>query len=237
MIPLSLTFCGFVVFTNLSLQNNTVGTYQLAKAMTTPTILLIQRTFYEKKYSTRIKLTLIPITMGVILNSYYDVRFNVLGTVFAVVGVLVTSLYQVLVGSKQHEYQVNSMQLLYYQAPLSAGLLFTTVPVFESPFQPGGLFGISWPMEALVLVLLSGIIAFSVNLSIYWIIGNTSAVTYNMVGHFKVCLTLMGGYFLFDDPLRVNQLFGIGMTLTGIILYTHFKMEEQERKPKMKMSL
>ena len=35
-LPLSASFCGFVVFTNLSLQNNTVGTYQLAKALTTP---------------------------------------------------------------------------------------------------------------------------------------------------------------------------------------------------------
>lgn len=37
-----------------------------------------------------------PITLGVILNSYYDVRFNLLGTVFATLGVLVTSLYQVV---------------------------------------------------------------------------------------------------------------------------------------------
>lgn len=91
------------------------------------------------------------------LNSYYDVRFNLLGTLFAALGVLVTSLYQVVrkqttfnktfnktkegqeeswceaeenkmnissslslvlfqwVGAKQHELQVNSMQLLYYQ--------------------------------------------------------------------------------------------------------------------------
>lgn len=82
----------------------------------------------------------VPITLGVILNTYYDVRFNLLGTVFATLGVLVTSLYQVVsfyqpeeskstrpdrklnnffcsqwVGAKQHELQVNSMQLLFYQ--------------------------------------------------------------------------------------------------------------------------
>ena len=38
----------------------------------------------------------IPITLGVILNSYYDVKFNFLGMVFAALGVLVTSLYQVV---------------------------------------------------------------------------------------------------------------------------------------------
>ena len=57
--PLSASFCGFVVFANLSLQFNTVGTYQLAKAMTTPVILFIQTVFYRKKSSVAIKLTVV----------------------------------------------------------------------------------------------------------------------------------------------------------------------------------
>ncbi|XP_037742891.1 solute carrier family 35 member E3 isoform X1 [Lepidochelys kempii] len=174
VLPLALSFCGFVVFTNLSLQSNTIGTYQLAKAMTTPAIVAIQSLFYGKSFPLRIKLTLIPITLGVFLNSYYDVKFNFLGMVFATLGVLVTSLYQVL------------------------------------------------------MVLLSGIIAFMVNLSIYWIIGNTSPVTYNMFGHFKFCITLLGGYLLFKDPLSLNQVLGILCTLLGILAYTHFKLSEQE---------
>ena len=59
IIPLCLSFCGFVVFTNLSLQNNTVGTYQVAKVMTTPAILFIHTTFYKRSYSTQIKLTIV----------------------------------------------------------------------------------------------------------------------------------------------------------------------------------
>ena len=59
MIPLSLTFGGFVVFTNLSLQENTVGTYQLAKYMTTPCIMLIQTYFYGRKFSTKVKITVV----------------------------------------------------------------------------------------------------------------------------------------------------------------------------------
>src|SRR5690348_16150382 len=33
ILPLSLSFCGYVVLTNLSLQYNTVGTYQVSKTM------------------------------------------------------------------------------------------------------------------------------------------------------------------------------------------------------------
>ena len=57
VLPLSASFCGFVVFTNLSLQFNTIGTYQLAKAMTTPVIMTIQALFYSKHTSLRIKLS------------------------------------------------------------------------------------------------------------------------------------------------------------------------------------
>ncbi|XP_077325212.1 solute carrier family 35 member E3 [Lithobates pipiens] len=227
VLLLALSFCGFVVFTNLSLQNNTIGTYQLAKVMTTPVIILIQTLWYGKTFSLRIKLTLIPITLGVFLNSYYDVKFNALGMIFAALGVFVTSLYQVWVGAKQHELQVNSMQLLYYQAPLSSAMLLTVVPFFEPIIGEGGIFG-PWSLTAVTMVLLSGIIAFSVNLSIYWIIGNTSPVTYNMFGHFKFCITLLGGYILFQDTLSLNQGFGILCTLLGILAYTHFKLNEQE---------
>ena len=59
MMPLAFSFCGFVVFTNLSLQNNTVGTYQVAKVMTTPCIILIQIFFYKKAFPLRVKLTLV----------------------------------------------------------------------------------------------------------------------------------------------------------------------------------
>ena len=63
VVPLSLTFCGFVVFTNLSLQNNTVGTYQLAKALTTPAIVLIHTVFYNRRYTNRIKLTVVSMNL------------------------------------------------------------------------------------------------------------------------------------------------------------------------------
>lgn len=59
VLPLALSFCGFVVFTNLSLQSNTIGTYQLAKAMTTPVIVVIQSLAYGKTFPLRIKLTLV----------------------------------------------------------------------------------------------------------------------------------------------------------------------------------
>lgn len=59
ILPLAASFCGFVVFTNLSLQFNTVGTYQLFKALTTPMILFLQAVLYNKESSLSTKLTVV----------------------------------------------------------------------------------------------------------------------------------------------------------------------------------
>lgn len=63
MVPLSLSFCGFVVLTNLSLQYNTIGTYQLIKTMTTPCIICIHTFFYGRTYSAKVKATLVWIIL------------------------------------------------------------------------------------------------------------------------------------------------------------------------------
>ncbi|GAB1609722.1 solute carrier family 35 member E3-like isoform X3 [Argonauta hians] len=228
LLPLAASFCGYVVFTNLSLQYNSVGTYQLIKAMTTPCIIFIQTYFYRRHFSCYIKSTLIPITIGVFLNSYYDIKYNHLGVIFATVGILVTSLYQVWVGEKQHELQVNSMQLLYYQAPISTVMLIFIIPFFEPVFSYRIL--PPWDLNAVAMVLSSALVAFFINLTIYWIIGNTSPVTYNMVGHLKFCLILFGAYLFFNESLHFLQLLGITITLFGIILYTHIKITDQKAK-------
>lgn len=96
MLPLALNFCGFVVLTNLSLGSNTVGTYQLAKVMTTPCVLLIQYLSYGKSTSKKIQATVVPIVVGVTLNFMYDIKLTTLGTIYALSGVVVTSFYQVV---------------------------------------------------------------------------------------------------------------------------------------------
>ena len=103
------------------------------------------------------------------------------------------------------------------------------VPFVEPPFQEEvGLFGTAWPCEVILLVVASCLTAFFINLTIYWIIGNTSPVTYNMFGHFKFVCTMIGGYVLFQAPLNFRQFIGIILTCIGIGFYTKFKLEENK---------
>ena len=170
VFPLAISFCAFVVFTNLSLEYNTIGTYQLFKVLTTPVVAVISWKYYNANYSRRVILTLIPVIVGVCTHSVNDLKLAFLGTVIATIGVISASLYQVWVGVRLKELEMDSEQLLYYQAPLSAIILLPFILLMES-----------WPkfetddgqQSAILAIAASGVVAFAVNLSVYWVIKNT----------------------------------------------------------------
>lgn len=59
--PLAFTFVGHVVCANLSLQFNTVGTYQISKTLSLPAVVILQYLLDGVKFSTRILITLVVI--------------------------------------------------------------------------------------------------------------------------------------------------------------------------------
>jgi solute carrier family 35 protein E3 len=161
MLPMAVTFCGFVVLTNISLQYNAIGTYQCLKTLTIPVVMGISFLYYKQSYSSRVQLSIvtkkkhpsfdqflsdfyisqkIPILLGIFFNSMYDLNFNVFGLTIGLVGTAVTSLYQVWVGEKQKEFKVNALQLLIYQAPLSSLMLMCVIPFFEPVVGEGSIF-------------------------------------------------------------------------------------------------
>lgn len=230
MLPMSVSFCGFVVLTNFSLQYNSIGTYQCLKALTTPIVVLISIYYNKVRYSLKVKLTVLPIIMGIYLNSMYDIKFSNQGIFIGVVGALITSVYQILVGKKQKDLDLNALQLLFYQAPLSACLLLMVIPFFEPIFSEDGAYFFSRTLNEVIVILLSCAMAFLVNLSIYMVIGSTSALTYNMVGYFKFILIIAVGIFMYKDPLEVQQFLSFVIIMLGLVSYSYFRLKENEEE-------
>lgn len=219
MIPVSACFGGFIAFSNLSLQYNTVGTYQLIKLQVTPSVMIISHFYYKAHYPLPIVLSFVPVFLGTLISTYYDLQFNMFGLICALISVCFTALYQILVEYYQKVYNCDSLQLLFYQAPLSGLLLLIFVPFFE-PITDLSKF---MTYDVLSLVLLCGIVAFFVNFSIFWVIGNLSAVAYNMIGHSKTLLIIFIGSVIFREPLNQRQIFGLCFTMVGVFMYTYFK--------------
>jgi solute carrier family 35 protein E3 len=133
--------------------------------------------------------------------------------------VLFTSIYQILIEHYQKVHNCDSLQLLFYQAPLSGLILLIFIP-FVEPITDLHKF---MNYETMTLVLLCGFVAFFVNFSIFWVIGNLSAVSYNMIGHSKTLLIISIGSVIFHEPLNQRQILGLCSTMLGVFLYSYFK--------------
>ena len=170
VLPLSAAFCAFVVCTNLSLELNTIGTYQLFKVLTTPVVALISWQYYKTKYSQMVIATLVPVIVGVCTHSVNDIELTLKGTIVASIGVISASLYQVWIGERLKDLEMNSQQLLFYQAPLSTVLLVPFILFTEQlPY-----YATNDEIQSVIMAVgSSGIIAFTVNLTVYWVIKNT----------------------------------------------------------------
>ena len=79
-------------------------------------------------------------------------------------------------------------------------------------------------------IVLSCLISVSVNFSTFLVIGKTSAVTYQVLGHLKTCLVLTFGYTLLHDPFDWRNILGILIAVLGMVLYSYCCTRESQRK-------
>jgi len=211
------------VFNNLSLQHNSLGFYQLMKVMTTPVIAVVQNVGYGVSLDNRLKLALVPVCAGVALATVNDVELNAAGMLFALCGLFSTSFYQIWVKTKQQDLGLNAYQLLYWQAPMSAVVVLFLVPMFDRVLGPEGLLAYKYSGQTVFWILVTAVLAFCVNLSINLVIGRTSPISYNVLGHFKLCVILFSGYLFFNEDMNIKKLCGTVLAFFGVVLYTHLK--------------
>lgn len=79
-------------------------------------------------------------------------------------------------------------------------------------------------------IILSCLISVSVNFSTFLVIGKTSPVTYQVLGHLKTCLVLAFGYILLQNPFSWQNVFGIAIAVVGMGLYSFISVKESQQK-------
>ena len=132
--------CLNVILPNLSLAFSTVTFYQIARILLTPTVALIRFIYYRTTIPTRAALTLFPLLLGVGIVVFFDTRgasgksetTTWAGVIFAFSGVIASSLYTIWIATFQKRFEMNSMQLLLNQAPMSAFLLLYAIPFTDN---------------------------------------------------------------------------------------------------------
>jgi solute carrier family 35 protein E3 len=233
MFLMAIMCIGSVAFMNFSLQMNSVGFYQVTKLLCIPCMVMIDSIVYGKHYSRRLKVTLMLVLLGVGVATVTDLTVNTAGCTAGALAVLFTTQFQIWQGQKQKQYGLDAMQINHSQSPPAAFLCGLLALIFECQgndpkynvlihtFQP----------NEISLILLSCVLALSVNLCTYGLIGKTGPVTFQVVGHAKTCLILIGGFVLFPLPpthLLLKNIIGIALALAGVIIYGEVKMKGEQ---------
>ena len=129
-------------------------------------------------------------------------------------------------------------QLLHLYIPLAA-MQLGLVTLF---FEPLGLFaptaktviGYPYSPSSVAAILVSAVLGLLVNLSTFLVIGATSSLTYNVVGHIKTVIILSGGVVFFGDSMSGKKFLGIVFAMGGIVWYSTIKLRESWNGSKAK---
>ncbi|KAL6503793.1 UDP-xylose transporter 2 [Orobanche gracilis] len=191
---------------NLSLGFNSVGFYQMTKLAIIPCTVLLETLFLGKTFSRSIKLSLAILLLGVGIATVTDLQLNMLGSFLSLLAVLTTCVAQI------------------------AMILLVSGPILDKFLTNQNVFSFEYTPRVVVFIVLSCLISISVNFSTFLVIGKTSPVTYQVLGHLKTCLVLAFGYFLLRDPFNWRNIFGIMVALAGMILYSYYCTRENKAK-------
>ncbi|XP_052184264.1 UDP-xylose transporter 3-like [Diospyros lotus] len=216
---------------NLSLGFNSVGFYQMTKLAIIPCTVLLETIFLRKKFSHNVQFSLAILLLGVGIATVTDLQLNVLGSILSLLAVVTTCVAQIMTNSIQKKFKVSSTQLLYQSCPYQAITLFIIGPFLDWLLTDKNVFAFSYTPRVLAFVILSCLISVSVNFSTFLVIGKTSPVTYQVLGHLKTCLVLAFGYVLLHDPFSWRNIFGIFVAVIGMVLYSYYCTLESQQKP------
>ncbi|PIN07662.1 Glucose-6-phosphate/phosphate and phosphoenolpyruvate/phosphate antiporter [Handroanthus impetiginosus] len=215
---------------NLSLGFNSIGFYQMTKLAIIPFTVMLETIFLKKQFSQKIKFSLSVLLLGVGIASVTDLQLNFVGTILSLLAIVTTCVGQILTNTIQKKLNVSSTQLLYQSAPFQAAILFLTGPFVDQLLTKQNVFNYKYSSVVLGFIILSCLIAVFVNFSTFLVIGKTSPVTYQVLGHLKTCLVLAFGYTLLHDPFTSRNIIGILIAIVGMGMYSYFCTNETKRK-------
>uniref|UniRef100_A0A0D9WD89 Sugar phosphate transporter domain-containing protein n=1 Tax=Leersia perrieri TaxID=77586 RepID=A0A0D9WD89_9ORYZ len=215
---------------NLSLGFNSVGFYQMTKLAIIPCTVILETLFFRKKFSRTIQLSLSVLLFGVGVATVTDLQLNAVGSILSLLAIITTCIAQIMTNTIQKKFKVSSTQLLYQSCPYQSLTLFLIGPFLDGFLTNQNVFAFDYTSQVVFFIVLSCLISVSVNFSTFLVIGKTSPVTYQVLGHLKTCLVLTFGYVLLHDPFSWRNILGILIAVVGMVLYSYFCTVETQQK-------
>ncbi|KAL9686659.1 hypothetical protein QQ045_031052 [Rhodiola kirilowii] len=233
----TLVALGFVMsfstgLANVSLKYNSVGFYQMAKIAVTPSIVLAEFILIGKKVSYIKVFSLAVVSVGVAVATVSDLQFHFFGACVALAWIIPSATNKILWSNMQQQENWTALALMWKTTPITLLFLVTMMPWLDPP----GILSFDWNFRNTSAVLLSGVFGFLLQWSGALALGATSAITHVVLGQFKTCVILLGGFFLFGSNPGAISICGAITALAGMSFYTYLNALGSQNPQPLKTS-
>uniref|UniRef100_A0A7N0VL83 Sugar phosphate transporter domain-containing protein n=2 Tax=Kalanchoe fedtschenkoi TaxID=63787 RepID=A0A7N0VL83_KALFE len=209
---------------NTSLNYNSVGFYQMAKIAVTPTIGLAEFILIRKKISSNKVIALVVVSVGVAIATVTDLEFNLFGACIAIAWIIPSAINKILWSHLQQQSNWTALALMWKTTPITIFFLAALMPILDPP----GMLSFNWDLQNSSAVLISALLGFLLQWSGALALGATSATSHVVLGQFKTCVILLGGYVIFDSDPGILSILGALLALCGMTAYTLLSIKESK---------
>ncbi|KAL0368143.1 UNVERIFIED_CONTAM: putative sugar phosphate/phosphate translocator [Sesamum calycinum] len=224
VIPISAFFASSLWFGNTAYLHISVAFIQMLKALMPVATFVVAVLWGTDKLRWDVFLNMVLVSVGVVISSYGEIHFNVIGTVYQVTGIFAEALRLVLtqVLLQKKGLTLNPITSLYYIAPCSFVFLFVPWYFLEKPGME-----VSQIQFNFWIFFSNAICALLLNFSIFLVIGRTGAVTVRVAGVLKDWILIALSTVIFPESTITGlNIIGYAIALCGVVLYNYLKVKE-----------
>ncbi|KAI3810195.1 hypothetical protein L1987_19805 [Smallanthus sonchifolius] len=199
--------------------SSTTGFYQMAKIAVTPTIVVAEFILFRKIVSFYKVLALGVVSVGVAVATVTDLEFNMFGACIATAWIVPSAINKILWSNLQQKRNWTALALMWKTTPITIFFLVALMPWLDPP----GALSFKWNLNSTIAVLISALRGFLLQWSGALALGATSHV---VLGQFKTCVILLGGYLLFGSDPGYASICGAFVAIGGMSVYTTLNIHE-----------
>ncbi|ROT34565.1 TPT-domain-containing protein [Sodiomyces alkalinus F11] len=223
IVPIGLLYSGSLVCSNLVYVYLSVPFIQMLKSASPVAVLFVSWLWGVADPNARTILNILVIVFGVALASVGEIEFSWLGFLFQVGGTCFEAVRLVMIqvllkgddsnGSAQ---QMDPLVSLYYYAPICAFTNFlVAIPVEALTFNPHHLYDTGF-----LILLLNAAVAFILNIASVSLIGRTSGLVMTLTGILKNILLIATSILIWRTNISLLQGIGYSIAIFGLVLYS-----------------
>mmetsp|Transcript_13803 Transcript_13803/g.44522 ORF Transcript_13803/g.44522 Transcript_13803/m.44522 type:complete len:352 (+) Transcript_13803:170-1225(+) len=200
---------------NVSLDRNSVGFYQLVKILVTPSLVAFDFVVYGRRTTLLQGVALVLACLGVGVASVDDVQVNAYGALIACSAVITAAAQKVLNMHVQQVGGLSALQVLSNALPAMTLLSLAYVPLLDRDLPH--LTTCDWAsVRTFGFILASALAALAATTSATAIFGLISALAHVLLGQVKTCSVIVVGALFYDAPPTPQGMAGAALALLAI---------------------